>query len=60
MNPSLLFFSVHTYFGLLVKLIAYLALSRFMSGFGTRFGALYSLDDEALGRPLLFGYWSRD
>ncbi|MFQ5801436.1 MAG: N-6 DNA methylase [Candidatus Methylomirabilales bacterium] len=52
MNPPLLFFSVHTYFSLLVKLIAYLALSRFVSGFGTRFGSLYSLDNEALAKEV--------
>jgi methylase of polypeptide subunit release factors len=52
MNPPLLFFTVHTYFSLLVKLIAYLALSRFVSGFGTRFGNLYSLDDERLATEM--------
>jgi hypothetical protein len=52
MNAPLLFFTVHTYFSLLVKLIAYLALSRFVSGFGTRFGSLYSLDNEALGKEI--------
>lgn len=52
MHAPLLFFSVHTYFSLLVKLIAYLALSRFVSGFGTRFGSLYSLDNEALAREI--------
>lgn len=53
MNAPLLFFTVHTYFGLLVKLIAYLALSRFVSGFGTRFGSLYSLDDESLASEMV-------
>lgn len=52
LNPPLLFFTVHTYFSLLVKLIAYLALSRFVSGFGTRFGSLYSLDNEALAKEI--------
>lgn len=52
LDPPLLFFTVHTYFSLLVKLIAYLALSRFVSGFGTRFGSLYSLDDEALAKEI--------
>jgi hypothetical protein len=52
MNPPLLFFTVHTYFSVLVKLIAYLALSRFVSGFGTRFGSLYSLNNEALAKEI--------
>lgn len=52
LDPPLLFFTVHTYFSLLVKLIAYLALSRFVSGFGTRFGSLYQLDDEALANEI--------
>ena len=52
LETSLLFFAVHTYFSLLVKLIAYLALSRFVSGFGTRFGALYSLDDDELAKEM--------
>jgi N-6 DNA Methylase len=52
LDPPLLFFTVHTYFSLLVKLIAYLALSRFVSGFGTRFGSLYSLNDESLAKEI--------
>ena len=52
LDTSLLFFTVHTYFSLLVKLIAYLALSRFVSGFGTRFGSLYSLDDNDLAKEM--------
>jgi hypothetical protein len=52
LDPPLLFFTVHTYFSVLVKLIAYLALSRFLSGFGSRFGSLYSLDNEALEKEI--------
>ncbi len=52
LDTPLLFFTVHTYFSLLVKLIAYLALSRFVPGFGTRFGSLYSLDDDALAKEM--------
>ncbi|MGQ9823285.1 MAG: N-6 DNA methylase, partial [Thermogutta sp.] len=51
-DPPRLFFTVHTYFALLIKLIAYYALSRFVSGFGTRFGAMYRLDDDELKREL--------
>ncbi len=51
-DPSRLFFTVHTYFALLIKLIAYYALSRFISGFGTRFGSLYRLDDAHLLREM--------
>jgi len=47
-NPPLLFFTVHTYFALLIKLIAYYALSRFVSEFGTRFGSMYHLPDDEL------------
>lgn len=47
-----LFFTVHTYFALLIKLIAYYALSRFVSGFGTRFGSMYHLPDEELKREM--------
>lgn len=52
LDPPLLFFTVHTYFSVLVKLIAYLAMSRFVSGFGTRFGSLYSLENEALEKEI--------
>ncbi|RMH30837.1 MAG: SAM-dependent DNA methyltransferase [Nitrospirae bacterium] len=51
-DPTRLFFTVHTYFALLIKLIAYYALSRFVSGFGTRFGSMYRLDDEDLKREM--------
>ncbi|GIW90159.1 MAG: SAM-dependent methyltransferase [Pirellulaceae bacterium] len=51
-DPPRLFFTVHTYFALLVKLIAYYALSRFVSGFGTRFGSMYQLDDRDLRREM--------
>lgn len=51
-DPPRLFFTVHTYFALLIKLIAYYALSRFVSGFGTRFGSMYQLDDEDLKREM--------
>jgi len=47
-DPPRLFFVVHTYFALLIKFIAYYALSRFASGFGNRFGSLHHLDDDAL------------
>ena len=47
-DPPRLFFTVHTYFALLIKLIAYYALSRFVSGFGTRFGSMYQLPDDEL------------
>jgi len=51
-DPPRLFFTVHTYFALLIKLIAYYALSRFVSGFGTRFGSMYQLDDDDLKREM--------
>lgn len=51
-DPPRLFFTVHTYFALLIKLIAYYALSRFVSGFGTRFGSMYHLDDDDLKREM--------
>jgi len=51
-DPPRLFFTVHTYFALLIKLIAYYALSRFVSGFGTRFGSMYRLDDDELRREM--------
>ncbi|MBX3364037.1 MAG: N-6 DNA methylase [Phycisphaeraceae bacterium] len=51
-DPPRLFFTVHTYFALLIKLIAYYALSRFVSGFGTRFGSMYHLGDDDLKREM--------
>lgn len=51
-KPPRLFFTVHTYFALLIKLIAYYALSRFASGFGTRFGSMYHLSDNELKREM--------
>ncbi len=51
-DPPRLFFTVHTYFALLIKLIAYYSLSRFVSGFGTRFGSMYQLDDDSLRREM--------
>lgn len=51
-DPPRLFFTVHTYFALLIKLIAYYSLSRFVSGFGTRFGSMYQLDDDSLRRQM--------
>ncbi len=51
-DPPRLFFTVHTYFALLIKLIAYYALSRFVSGFGTRFGSMYHLKDDDLKREM--------
>lgn len=51
-DPPRLFFTVHTYFALLIKLIAYYALSRFVSGFGTRFGSMYHLEDDDLKREM--------
>lgn len=51
-DPPRLFFTVHTYFALLIKLIAYYALSRFVSGFGTRFGSMYHLQDDDLKREM--------
>lgn len=51
-DPPRLFFTVHTYFALIIKLIAYLALSRFASGFGTRFGSMHLLDDDDLKREM--------
>lgn len=47
-KPARLLFTVHTYFALLIKLISYYSMSRFVSTFGTRFGSLYQLDDTAL------------
>lgn len=47
-----LFFAVHTYFALLIKLIAYYVLSRFVSGFGTRFGSMYQLNDDDLRQAM--------
>ena len=51
-DPPRLFFTVHTYFALLIKLIAYYALSRFVSGFGTRFGSMHQLGDDDLKREI--------
>jgi SAM-dependent methyltransferase len=51
-NPARLFFTVHTYFAILIKLIAFYALSRFVSGFGNRFGNMYQLADEELKREM--------
>ncbi len=51
-DPPRLFFTVHTYFALLIKLIAYYALSRFVSGFGNRFGSMYQLPDDELKREM--------
>ncbi len=51
-SPTHLLFAVHSYYALLIKLIAYYALSRFVSGFGTRFGSLYQLPDEELKQEL--------
>ena len=47
-DPQRLFFTVHTYFALLIKLIAYYTISRFVSSFGTKFGSLYYLPDDEL------------
>lgn len=47
-KPARLLFTVHTYFALLIKLISYYSMSRFVSAFGTRFGSLYQLDNTAL------------
>jgi hypothetical protein len=51
-DPPKLFFSVHTYFAILIKFIAWLALSRFVSKFGTDFAALQNLPGEELQRRL--------
>ncbi|HIC90080.1 MAG TPA: SAM-dependent DNA methyltransferase [Anaerolineae bacterium] len=51
-DPPRLFFTVHTYYALLIKLIAFYALSRFVSGFGARFGSLYQLPDDELKREM--------
>ncbi len=52
-DPARLFFTVHTYFAVLIKLIAFYALSRFVSGFGKRFGNMYQLSDEELKREMV-------
>jgi hypothetical protein len=51
-DPPKLFFSVHTYFAILIKFIAWLALSRFVSRFGTDFAGLQNLPGEELQRKL--------
>ncbi len=51
-NPPKLFFSVHTYFAILIKFIAWLALSRFVSSFGTNFASLQNLSGSDLQRRL--------
>jgi hypothetical protein len=51
-DPPKLFFSVHTYFAILIKFIAWLALSRFVSKFGTDFAGLQHLPGEELQRRL--------
>ncbi len=51
-DPPKLFFSVHTYFAILIKFIAWLALSRFVSTFGTDFASLQNLPGQELQRRL--------
>ncbi|SRR6266571_653185 len=47
-DPSRLIFAVHTYFALLMKLVAWLAVSPYMTELGVSFGRLASLSREAL------------
>jgi SAM-dependent methyltransferase len=51
-DPPTLFFSVHTYFAILIKLLAWLAVSRYGFRFGTSFGKLVSLPSEELRAEL--------
>ncbi|MEW6386321.1 MAG: N-6 DNA methylase [Thermodesulfobacteriota bacterium] len=53
-DPPRLFFAVHTYFALLIKFIAWLALSRFVSpwGGGPNLVSLSQLESEELRRRL--------
>ncbi|HUW11839.1 MAG TPA: N-6 DNA methylase [Anaerolineae bacterium] len=51
-DPPKLFFAIHTYFAILIKFIAWLALSRFVSAFGTNFASLQNLPGEELQRQL--------
>lgn len=47
-DPSKLLFSVHTYFALVIKLIAWLALSKHLTKIGTSFAHLATLSGEHL------------
>lgn len=51
-DPPTLFFSVHTYFAILIKLLAWLAVSRYGFRFGASFGKLVSLPSEELRTEL--------
>jgi SAM-dependent methyltransferase len=51
-DPPTLFFSVHTYFAILIKLLAWLAVSRYGFRFGTSFARLVSLPSEELWSEL--------
>jgi SAM-dependent methyltransferase len=51
-DPPTLFFSVHTYFAILIKLLAWLAVSRYGFRFGTSFGKLVSLPSQELREEL--------
>jgi len=51
-DPPRLFFSIHTYFAVLIKLIAWLTLSRYMPEAGPAFVALQDLSGEELRKKL--------
>jgi len=51
-DPPKLLFAVHTYFALIIKLIAWLALSKYLTRAGTSFSHLSSLSSEHLRSEL--------
>ncbi len=51
-DPPKLFFAIHTYFAILIKFIAWLSLSRFVSRLGTNFASLQNLPGDELRRQL--------
>lgn len=52
-NPPRLFFAVHTYYAILIKLIAWLVISRYTIKLGPSFGKLSTLSPEELKKELL-------
>lgn len=51
-EPPFLFFSIHTYFALLIKLIAWLTVSRYVTREGAPFAALAELPSDELKQEL--------
>lgn len=51
-DPPQLFYAIHTYFALVIKLIAWLAVTRYVSRIGRSFGRLSALPPEELRAQL--------